>query len=93
MIRRIILYISLSFITFWFTGVYLIKYRVAALIKNSGSDNIKLSYDDIRVSGFPSRWEIRIIAPKVTFIDSINSRELSSKSLFIYLTSALKKPH
>jgi hypothetical protein len=90
-IRKILLSIGLSFSIAWFTGAYLIKSKVVLLIRNTESDNVKLSYSDIKVSGFPTVWKIDLIEPKIIFINSVNSKEVSIKELTCLFDFSLKK--
>ena len=91
MIRKILLFIALSFSIAWFAGAYLIKSKVVSLIRNSNSENVKLLYNDIKVSGFPLAWKINLIEPKIIFINSADSKEISTEELICIFDFSLKK--
>jgi hypothetical protein len=90
-IRKILFFTSLVFTIFWFSVAYVLKSKTSSLIKNSESDNIKISYHTIQVSGFPYLWQIKIISPVITFIDHRNSRELSAKEVTCLFDLSFKK--
>ncbi|MFV9848031.1 MAG: hypothetical protein AB8U06_06270, partial [Rickettsia aeschlimannii] len=65
MIRKILLFVFLAFTIIWFATAYTIKNNVVSLIKNSESDNLKISYNAVKFSGYPFNWEITVTDPKV----------------------------
>lgn len=69
MIRKILLLISLVVIVLWFAGAHFIKGRLISAITELSSDNVKISYQEIAVSGFPLAWEVEFLSPKVTVVD------------------------
>lgn len=91
MIRKILLFISLAFVITWFSVAYLLKSKVLLLIENSRSDNVKISYDEIQISGFPSLWKIKLVTPKITIIDHNNSKEISSQEMICTFDLSFKK--
>ena len=91
MIRKILFLTVLVFVISWFSVAHVLKSKTLVLIKNSESDNIKISYENIQVYGFPYLWKIKIIAPAITFIDHTNSKELSSKEIICVFDLSFKK--
>ncbi len=91
MIRKILFLTGLIFAIFWFSVAHVLQSKTLALIKNSESDNIKISYENVQVYGFPYLWKIKIIAPTITFIDHTNSKELSSKEIICGFDLSFKK--
>ncbi|MFY9590020.1 hypothetical protein [Rickettsia endosymbiont of Halotydeus destructor] len=91
MIRKIFLFVFLTFTIIWFAIAYTVKDNVVNLIKNSESDNIKISYENIKISGYPINWKIIITQPKVKFIDHVNSKEFLSENITLSLDFSLKK--
>ncbi len=91
MIRKILLFIALVYITLWFAVAYVLKGNVVALIKHSETDNIKITYKEIKVSGFPARWHIKLVEPKIQFINGINFGEFSSSAVTFAVHFSLKK--
>ncbi|ABV74611.1 hypothetical protein A1C_01465 [Rickettsia akari str. Hartford] len=91
MIRKILLFVFLAFTTVWFSTAYTIKNNVVSLIKNSGSDNRKISYNAIKFSGYPFNWKITITDPKVKFIDHVNSKEFTCKNIVLNIAFSTKR--
>lgn len=91
MIRKVLLFTFLIFTVTWFAIAYTIKDNVVNLIKNSESDNIKISYDNIKISGYPFNWKILITQPKVKLIDHVNSKEFSGKNITLTVDFSVKK--
>jgi hypothetical protein len=90
-IRKLLLFIILTFVTFWFAGSYLIKYRVTSIIKQLDTDNIKITYDKLVISGFPKMWKIEIIAPQIRLIDHTSVHDLHIPKLLCLLDFSFKK--
>ncbi|HJK86829.1 MAG TPA: hypothetical protein QKA08_03560 [Candidatus Megaira endosymbiont of Nemacystus decipiens] len=63
LILSIVLYISL-----WCLSAHCIKKNTVQFVNELNTDNIKFSYDQISVSGFPFFWIVNIDTPKVTSI-------------------------
>ena len=82
MIRKILLFVFLAFTIIWFATAYTIKNNVVSLIKNSESDNLKISYNAVKFSGYPFNWKITVTDPKVKLIDHVNSKEFTSENIF-----------
>lgn len=56
------------------------------------SDNIKLSYQDIKLSGFPFNWQVTFIDSKIVIIEQKSLKEISIPKLnaqFNYLAQAM----
>lgn len=83
MIRKILIFLIFIFIVFWVGGAHLMKSKVSSLIKGTGSDNIKISYSDIKVSGFPLVWKVQLLEPKITLTDEHKTNEVLLKHLSI----------
>jgi len=90
-IRKFIFSIFLMFVLSWFAGAYLVKSRLLSLIEGVESDNIKISYLDSKISGFPGNWKIHILSPTIKIISHIGSRELSAKELICMFDFSFKK--
>lgn len=91
MIRKILIFVFLAFTIVWFAVAYTIKNNVINLIKNSETDNLKISYNNVKFSGYPFNWKITIIDPKVKLIDHVNSKEFSSENVILTITYSTKK--
>lgn len=91
MIRKIFISAFLAFTIVWFAAAYTIKNNVINLIKNSESDNLKISYNAVKFSGYPFHWKITILDPKVKLIDHVNSKEFSSENIILGIAFSTKK--
>ncbi|WP_347939361.1 hypothetical protein [Rickettsia oklahomensis] len=91
MIRKILLFVFLAFTIIWFAIAYTIKNNVVSLIKNSESDNLKISYNVIKFSGYPFNWKITVIDPKVKLIDHVNSKEFTSANIVLNIAFSTKR--
>ena len=91
MIRRILFFAALIFTVAWFAVAHLIKSRAILIGQTLGSDNTKISYDEVRVVGFPGLWTIHVTNPTIKFIDHLNSKEISTKSANIIFDLSQKK--
>ncbi|HJD55987.1 MAG TPA: hypothetical protein LFW21_05060 [Rickettsia endosymbiont of Pyrocoelia pectoralis] len=91
MIRKILIFVFLAFTIVWFAVAYTIKNNVVNLIKNSETDNLKISYNNVKFSGYPFNWKVTIIDPKVKLIDHVNSKEFSSENIILTVTYSTKK--
>lgn len=91
MIRRILFFIAIIYTGLWFTGAYLIKEKVVHLVNGLGSDNIKVSFADVKISGFPGNWAINLMAPKLTFINHIDHKEISFQKLVFIINFSFRK--
>jgi hypothetical protein len=59
------------------------KSKLSSLVKATESDNIKITYSDIKVSGFPFVWKVQLLDPKISLTDEIKTNEFLSKHLSI----------
>jgi hypothetical protein len=59
------------------------KGKVVSMIDIIHSDNLKLSYTDVKVSGFPFVWKVQIVNPKISVIDQLKISEILSDHLYI----------
>ena len=91
MIRKILLCIVLIYTAAWFSIAYTLKGNVVGLIKHSETDNIKITYSQASVSGFPARWHIKLLEPKIQLINGANSREFSAPAMTFAVHFSLKK--
>ncbi len=91
MIRKVLVFIILVFTAGWFTGAYFLKSRLALLVNNLESDNIKIAYEDIKVSGFPKLWKITLVSPKIKIINHSNSREITIPEVSCVFAPNLRK--
>lgn len=91
MIRKILFFTFLLYSVAWFATAHIIKGNIATAINNSETDNIKLSYKQIKVSGFPGRLQILLTAPTIKFIDHINSKEITTDQITFILDLSFKK--
>ena len=68
-------------------SAHLIKYNTVKFIENSDTDNIKISYDKVAISGFPFSWNIIFHSMKITSIekDGLNEVLLENVSIRYYL--------
>ena len=81
MIRKIALTLVVLFALIWIVLAHYAKSKIVSFINNSQTDNIKISYSDASIAGFPFDWKVRFAAPKITIIDQVVSREISSDYL------------
>jgi hypothetical protein len=81
MIRKIALFFVVTFVTLWFFGAHLVKNKLISAISELESDNIKISYQDTKISGFPFYWQVTFISPKVSVIDQKSIKEISGQAL------------
>ena len=92
MIRKILLLTAVVVVALWLTGAHLVKGNLILAIKDLSSDNIKFSYQDTKLSGFPFNWEVKFLSPKITIIDHKVLRELSTQEIkfkFNYLLQSV----
>jgi hypothetical protein len=68
-------------------SAHLIKYHTVKFIENSDTDNIKISYDKVAISGFPFAWNIIFHSMRITSIekDGLNEVLLENVSVRYYL--------
>ncbi|MDG1436245.1 MAG: hypothetical protein P8P83_00400 [Rickettsiaceae bacterium] len=93
MIRKIILLISATLIIMWLVGAHVIKNKLISVISGINSDNIKFTYEDTRISGFPFNWQVSFISPKLIIIEQKSFKDISTPKLnvsFNYLMQGLK---
>lgn len=76
MIRKILIAVFLLYTLIWLLAAYTAKNNIVNIVNNLGKDNIKLSYSQVRISGFPFHMRINLVDPKIQFIDHINSKEI-----------------
>lgn len=81
MIRKIILAFAFLFVIIWLGGAHFLKSKLIDFINSSGNDNLKISYSDTSIAGFPFSWKIKFASPKITIIDQDVSRELYADNL------------
>ncbi|MCC8397819.1 MAG: hypothetical protein LN569_00600 [Rickettsia endosymbiont of Labidopullus appendiculatus] len=91
MIRKILLFICLTYTIVWFAVAYTIKSNMVSTIHNSETDNIKISYSQIKFSGFPSHLQISLIDPKIKFIDHVDFKEISAEQMTFLFDFSFKK--
>lgn len=84
--RKILLSIIL-YLAVWTLSAHLIKYNTVKFLENSDTDNIKISYDKVAISGFPFAWNIIFHSMKITSIekDGLNEVLLDNVSVRYYL--------
>lgn len=84
--RKILLSVIL-YVSVWMLSAHLIKYNTVKFIENSDTDNIKISYDKVAISGFPFAWNIIFHSMKITSIekDGLNEVLLENVSIRYYL--------
>ncbi|WP_375327213.1 hypothetical protein [Candidatus Tisiphia endosymbiont of Nemotelus uliginosus] len=91
MIRKILISIFLLYSLVWFATAHIIKGNIVTAIHNSETDNVKLSYKQIKISGFPGRVQVHLTEPKIQFIDHINSKEITTDKITFVLDLSFKK--
>ncbi|MCC8417582.1 MAG: hypothetical protein LN588_03630 [Rickettsia endosymbiont of Bryobia graminum] len=91
MIRKILISIFLLYILIWFATANIIKSNIVNTIDNSQTDNLKISYNQVKVAGFPGRLKISLLEPKVKLIGHTNSKEISTDQLIFTPTFSFKK--
>ena len=93
MIRKILLLTVVVVVALWLTGAHLIKGKLILAIEDLNSDNIKFSYQDAKLSGFPFNWEVKFLSPKIAIIDQKTLHELSAQEIkfkFDYLMQSVE---
>ena len=78
MIRKIALAFIILFVVSWMALAHFARFKVISFINNSQTDNVKISYTDSSISGFPFGLKVRFVSPKITIIDQDTSREIYS---------------
>lgn len=91
MIRKILVSIFLVYILIWFTTAHIIKSNIVNTINNSQTDNLKISYDQVKVLGFPGRLKISLLEPKIKLIGHTNSKEISTDQVIFTPDFSFKK--
>lgn len=76
MIRRVLLLAVILAVLFWVIGAHLAKWRVIGFMDNIDSENVKISYKEAIISGFPLAWKIKLLEPKITIVGRSNVQEL-----------------
>lgn len=93
MIRKVILFFIIVLVTLWFFGAHLVKNRLLDAVHEFESDNIKISHQGAKISGFPFFWQVDFISPKISLIDQKSIREVSLSKLRVktdYLIQNIK---
>ena len=90
MIRKIILLTIAVLIVMWFAGAHLIKNKLLLIVEEASSDNIKFSYQDTKISGFPFSWQVNFISPKLTLIEQKSLRDIALPALNIKFNYLLR---
>ncbi len=91
MIRKILLFIAIIYSIVWFIIAYTIQGNIINSIKNLETDNIKISYNQIKFFGFPKHLRIRLVNPKVKFINHVNSKLISAEQITFLFDFSFKK--
>ena len=81
MIRKVILFLIIVLVTLWFFGAHLVKNKLLSAAHEFESDNIKISHQGTKISGFPFFWQVDFISPKISLIDQKSIREVSLSKL------------
>jgi hypothetical protein len=90
-IRKLVFSLALCFVFFWFAGAYLVKGRIISILSKLESDNVTISYEKVSLSGFPNEWRISLLNPKLTFIDHVNSKQISAPIIDFLIDLSFKK--
>lgn len=90
-IRKILLIVTSIFLIVWFGGAYYTKNSLVRAINQMQNDNVKISYEEASISGFPSKWQIRLKHPKITLIDQVSSNEIILDSVYVSTNFSLKE--
>lgn len=77
----------------WFAGAYYIKSKIANLVWNLESDNLKISYEKLEMYGFPKQWKVKFTNPTIKFIHYTNFRELSTEEVIWIIDPTFKKAY
>lgn len=91
MIRKILVSIFLLYILIWFAIAHIIKSNIINSINNLQTDNIKISYSQVKVSGFPGCLSINLLEPKIKLIGHANSKEISTDQVMFTPDFSFKK--
>lgn len=76
----------------WFAGAHLIKNKLLLIAEEASSDNIKFSYQDTNISGFPFNWQVNFISPKLTLIEQKSLRDIVLPVLNVKFNYLLRGP-
>jgi hypothetical protein len=90
-IRKIVLAFVVLFVLTWIILAHIAKSKLISFVNNSQTDNIKISYNDASVGGFPFGFTIRFASPKITITDQIIAREFSADYLNFVFNYKLSK--
>ena len=91
MIRKILLLFALLSAAVWIAGAHVIKNKTILLVRSFNSDNVKISFDEAQISGFPFAWQITLTAPKITVINQQGLQEVSIDEIFFHHTLFLSQ--
>lgn len=81
----------LVFTVAWFSVAYTIKSNLVTLIKNSDSDNTKISYSSVKISGYPFYWYFSLTDLRVKLIDHVNYVEYTTPKATLKLAFSTKR--
>lgn len=65
----------------WLVGAHVIKNKLINVMSGINSDNIKFTYEDTRISGFPFNWQVSFISPKLIIIEQKSFKDISTPKL------------
>ena len=85
MIRKILLFCIIVITALWFAGAHIIKGKIADYTIRYNSDNVKFQFQDIKVSGFPFDYQIKLIAPKISLVNQTGLKEICIDEIILNL--------
>jgi hypothetical protein len=89
-IRKILFFTIVIFTIIWFALAYTVKYKLVNLIKNLNNENIQISYDHVKISGYPTSYDIHIINPKLKILTTYGETELFTEKLSLQTNIGFK---
>ncbi len=91
MIRKFLLFSSLIVLSLWVVGAHIVKSRVRKEIESSSTQNLSISYKDIKIAGFPFGWKIRLISPQLVDTNAVTHFKYSADEVSFKFNYLLDK--
>lgn len=83
MIRKVILISLVLAVGLWLAAAHIIKGRLSKSLEDMGSDNIKFSYQDTKISGLPFNWVVHFVSPKIDVTGQSEAYEIKIKEAVV----------
>jgi hypothetical protein len=84
---------SFAFLSGWIAISHIAKRHVIKALSSINDDNIQISYKDVQISGFPSKFIVSIKHPLIQIVNSHQVKTLSFRTVDLYLDLWMQKPY